>query len=73
VLEGPQRARRVDVDHDVELLGEVRVEVVARALRLGTVDHADRALQPGLAPHGRHVAVDEEREARHAQAWKSAS
>ena len=44
--------RVVEVDHGVELVGESRLEVVAVALGLGAVDHADRALEPGLAQRG---------------------
>src|SRR5215218_6490133 len=41
--------RLVEVEHGVELLGELRVEVVAQALGLGPVDDADGALEPGRA------------------------
>jgi hypothetical protein len=34
------------VDHGVELIGETGVEVVALALGLRTVDHADGAFEP---------------------------
>jgi hypothetical protein len=41
-------ARLVDVDHRVELVGQSRPEVVADALGLRPVDHADCPLQPWL-------------------------
>src|SRR5258705_4172189 len=44
-LERRQRARRVHVNDRVELVGEPRAEVMARALRLGLVDDANRALE----------------------------
>src|SRR5437764_10466233 len=34
------------MEHGIELLGQPCVEVVARALRPGAVDHADSPLQP---------------------------
>jgi hypothetical protein len=38
-------ARLVEVDHRVELAREIGVKVVALALGVGAVDHADRPLQ----------------------------
>ena len=40
----------------VELLGKGGVEVVTRPLRVGPVDHADRALEPRRHRHG--IAVE---------------
>lgn len=45
-LERLDRARLVDVDHRVELVLQPDVEVMALALRFGTVDDADRSLEP---------------------------
>src|SRR5262245_29845470 len=44
-----ERARLVEVDHRVELVGEPGVEVVTQPLRLGPVDDADRALEARTA------------------------
>ena len=44
-LERFHRAGAVDVDHDVELLWEPGLEVVALAFRFGAVDNANRALE----------------------------
>ena len=66
--------RAVEVDDRVELVGEPGVEVVALALGLGPVDHADRALEPRFA----HVAarpasaVDNQKRPR-PTSWNSAS
>jgi bifunctional non-homologous end joining protein LigD len=49
-------ARRVVVQHDVELLGETGLEVVALSLRGRSIDHADRPLQPWDAQPGRRDA-----------------
>src|SRR5262245_19776384 len=45
-LDGP---RLVDVHDGVELIGQQRVEVVARALGVGTVDDADGPFEAGSA------------------------
>ena len=44
-----QRRAVINVDHAVELIGEVRIEVVASKLGLRAVDHADRPMPPWLA------------------------
>ena len=43
----------VDVDHGVELRGQPRAKIVARALGVGTVDHADGALESWPGERGR--------------------
>src|SRR6266513_1225347 len=48
-LERLDRARLVDVQHGVELIGEPRVEVVASALGFRKVNDSDRALQARFA------------------------
>src|SRR5438552_856771 len=48
-LEGLDGARLVEVQHGVELLGQPRAEVVARALGVRTIDHADGPLEAGAA------------------------
>src|SRR5437667_5476362 len=44
-LERLDRPRLVEVQHGVELIGEPRVEVVARALGFGKINDSDRALE----------------------------
>src|SRR5205823_1177196 len=53
-LERLHRARLVEVQHRVELLRQARAEVVALALGVGTVDHADRPLEAGVVQARRH-------------------
>src|SRR4051812_8396811 len=48
-LQRHQGAGLVEMDHGVELVGHVGLEVMALALGLRAVDHADRALQPRRA------------------------
>src|SRR4051812_11877923 len=47
----------VEVDDRVELVGQGGVEVVAQALGLGSVDDADRPLQPARAQQVRRAAA----------------
>src|SRR5688500_13538150 len=56
-LERLDGARLVHVNHRVELLAQPRVEVVAEALRIRAVDHADRALQARLAQKLQRLAA----------------
>src|SRR5205823_8645697 len=51
-LERHQRARLVEVDDRVELVGQPGVKVVAPALGLRAVDHPDGALEVRLAQPG---------------------
>src|SRR2546422_8007566 len=43
-----ERRRVVDVQHVVELVGQPRAEVMTQAFGLGTIDDANRALQPRI-------------------------
>src|SRR5688572_504130 len=52
-LERLDGAGLVDVDHGVELLRQTGVKVVALALGLGSIDHADRALEARFHELGR--------------------
>src|SRR5687767_1448717 len=45
-LQGVERVRVVDVDHDVELLGKAGADVIACAIGLRVVYDADRPLEP---------------------------
>jgi hypothetical protein len=60
LVESAQSVGAVDVDHDVELLGQHRVKVVGVDLlpRVLHVLHPDRSLQPALAQHLHQVTVD---------------
>src|SRR5207237_8121728 len=66
-LERLDRPRLVEVQHRVELIGESRMEVMARALGLGTINDSDRAFEPRLAQSfgKRAVTAKIEHEARH--------
>src|SRR4051812_48161015 len=44
-IERLQRLRPVEMDHHVELRGQARIEIVAPALGLGSIDDADGALE----------------------------
>ena len=55
---GIQRLHRsglIEVKHRVELLGQARVEVVARPLRIRTIDNADSALESRLTERVENV------------------
>ena len=52
-LERLDRPRLVEVQHEVELLGQPRVEVVAGPFGLRQIQDADRALEPGAGQRGR--------------------
>src|SRR3979490_1162555 len=43
------RPRLIEMEHCVELVGQLRAEIVALALGFRTVDPTDRALEPGRA------------------------
>ncbi len=45
-VEGLHGGGLVEVDHGVELVGDLRVEVVTHPLGARAVDHPDRALEP---------------------------
>jgi NAD(P)-dependent dehydrogenase (short-subunit alcohol dehydrogenase family) len=56
-LQRLDRPRDIDVDHRIELLGQLREEVVTLAFGLGPVDHADRTFEPRLAQQRLHPGV----------------
>ena len=56
-------AGAVDVDHGVELHGEAGVKVVAGALGIRPIDHADGALEPRLAQAWHAATGEREQEA----------
>src|SRR6476660_9790629 len=68
-LEGLEGARVVDVRDDVELGGQVGVEVVAVPFRLRAIDHTDRALEARLVEGPLHALdAQVEQEGRDADA-----
>src|SRR3989442_8493200 len=56
-LEWLQRARLVEMQHEIELFRQARAEIVAHALRAGTIDDADGPLEPRRRQRARHLQI----------------